>query len=336
MAAYSEFWGACFSSNMKEEVTSEVDLMDTYEVAKAILDWIYDGQCVVDNWSATLELAHRWDVAAMLEVLTNTAFQTIGVINLDSVGDIWLTAEHLDLKDLVVSCTEFCVEQILSNEKVVEDGDAKPQDSVVVPNVSVRHFTELMRHEEIRKNRLLCAKVAVAYVDRMSDDITEKEVQQVFETIPWAAIADMGEQGVSFFLGHVFSNPRVCKNGQVPVGINSQLLGMLFLRLATAPGTLEQVQQTFKVAAKEPAMLSYEELQVGMKVVVTEDPEQLRRLCLRPAPNAKHPTGWTGSVAPLCGQSFEIAGLSPDVRAVKLAVGFGVWYLPFDSVRALV
>jgi hypothetical protein len=290
---------------------------------------MYHGECEIVDLPATLEIAHRWGLDKFVDVIQKDVFAR-GILMCDnSAGRIWATADMLDLTDLRFCCIQYCARRMMECEKTGEI----PLD--LLRGLSSDRMSLLLDRDDVNGNIIPMARLAVAYVDAGADNLHDKDKDAVLSKVPWASIVNLGDDGIVFLAKEVLNNPRLCPIGQVPGIINQQLIGLLFMKVASSATTQMLVQKEFNVAMTPTKSANYQSLKVGMKVIVEEDMEELKRLCLRPAPEAKHAAGWTGSAEPLCGKTLEVSGIEPSVRGVKVCVGYGVWYLPFDSVRVV-
>lgn len=299
LIASSEYWACCFTARMKEGINHVVSFDSNVDAgaAKAILNYVYYGETVVDDIAETLAVAHLWVMPHFLkniEPLVKKGICSENAIKIFSIA-------HLRDIDLYKDCVNWVVDHF---------DDFAPQD---LPPVL---YGLLLQKPRFKKECLQSLKHTLLYFDLVEMATSDKDF--ILKQFNWDWVARSGEEGVNHM--------KKLLNHDLPSSVAETI------RLA-----LDQRHNPADTKALYGGgdILPYADLRKGMNVVIMNDAEQLKSLCLVPAPQAKHCAGWAHNTANLCGLVVEVEGFEESLRAIKFRRGFSEHIIPFNAIAVL-
>ena len=123
LAATSDYMGALFASGMRDSDKAVVVLGDVPPTMfSAYLDFVYDGQCEVDDGALpdVLAAASRLQVLSLQQAALAAGKESLGA---DTALPMWTAGEALTMPDLVVEATKAAVanfEEIATSDAVLQ------------------------------------------------------------------------------------------------------------------------------------------------------------------------------------------------------------------------
>jgi len=173
LSTYSDFFEAIFLSNMKEAITSEVQLKDVdLETVKNMLSFMYSGN--IDKIKINVSLLAAADKYGVL-VLRNICIQTLPkMIKSDNVVEICQAGMLLDNKDLVDTTSAYITENWpkLSKQDDIKEFSRKYPDFLI--EITNRLSAKLESHKE--KNKAQLCKTETGYIKLKALDHASNEI----------------------------------------------------------------------------------------------------------------------------------------------------------------
>lgn len=324
LGAWSPFFKHMFSSGMREQLSGEVSLPDVEPGCLTfMLAWMHGKEMSIDPEDPSclldlLELAKRWEIAALCEQICACNAFTIDKSNLVTV---WAMAERLSLDKLEKRCFDFAMTEVAE----------KTELSDVLKALSPGKFCALLASDELPVSTEEEAfELAKHYIDKSHAERSSKEQDEILLAVRWRLLP--GPVIAKAMLEPVLQEDGNIRTKLLPVladAMQFQLIGGA-LRKQMKPSLAEAVRQKHKIPVSD-----FSFLEAGMRVRVLDDAKALRTLCQRKAPGAVSSVKWASDMKAILGTIQIVKSLEPDLRAATITDpgdGFSEWYIPYDAL----
>jgi len=321
-----------FTSGFREQSASEVNLPDIdQERLRAVLDWMYGRQAVVDVSSPAmaiglLEVAEMWQIVELCEQLS-----VCDACSLEdaTVLQIWEAAQRMSLSKLEARCRSYVMCSLATFlELAGEPGTLPP----LWRRLGVQQVQVLLDNDDLPVfNEEQVVEFALAYIQDHRPTLTTAQMESILLAVRWRlvpgpVIAERGMCPTCTTWRTTDISPRLL--GALADGMRFQLLG------GKAWTTLEATSSNRLRKYHRIPVGSYAGLAPGMTVRVISDADELKHLCKRCAPGARMKVEWVADMKSLAGATCRVLELRDEICGAQLEDPYEkvIRYLPFDAL----
>ncbi|CAN0124549.1 unnamed protein product, partial [Heterosigma akashiwo] len=306
LASYSDFMKTLFMGNRFSDSDSEsIELKGMACGAfESILTWMYTGQCKIDSasLSKTVEAATFLQCTSLLPDLLEATSKSLDSSTCLSAWELGVKLNLPSLLEAAKTKTKSC-------------------------------FAEVVKLDEFNSLPLDRLLVLIS-----SNDINSKEEDVFDSVVGWAKAQQRPPTDAE--LGEIFSQVRfpLMDNDFLKKKVETEQL------LLSSPHGLLCFGRSFRgayskeVAPRMRGKLTWEKLQIGMRVQIVGDVASVKDACEKPAPGAENKVGWITDKSIHVGRFGKVVSLVPLFGVhLKIDTDGGYqyqWYMwPFTVLK---